>query len=88
MLRKIQKTALLAGAGQPERQPNRFTLTDSSKGTRIVFFPRALTPLGTSESAAEAQLEYHGLEGQFVFRGDEIAQEQTVVGLVVSQQPP
>ena len=33
------KTALLAGAGQPERQPNRFTLTDSSKGTRIVFFP-------------------------------------------------
>jgi hypothetical protein len=78
------KTALVAGAGKPERQPNRFTLTDSSKGTRIVFFPGALTPLGTSESAAEAQLEYHGLEGQLVFRGDEITQEQTVLGLIVS----
>jgi hypothetical protein len=78
------KTALLAGAGQPHRQPNRFTLTDSSKGTRIVFFPKALTPLGTSESSTQAQLEYHGLEGQFVFRGDDITQEQTVLGSVVS----
>jgi hypothetical protein len=77
------KTALVASAGQPDRQPNRFTLTDSSKGTRIVFFPRALT--GTSgESPAEAQLEYHGLEGQLFFRGNDIAQEQTVLGLVVS----
>jgi hypothetical protein len=78
------KTALVDGAGQPDRQPNRFTLTDSSKGTHIVFFPKALTPLGTNESSAKAQLEYHGLEGQFVFRGDDITQEQTVLGSVVS----
>ncbi|PTR16290.1 hypothetical protein C8R31_102304 [Nitrosospira sp. Nsp2] len=81
---KNSQTALVAGARQPHRQPNRFTLTDSSKGTRIVFFPRALTPLGTSESSTEAQLEYHGLEGQFIFRGDDITQEQTVLGSVVS----
>lgn len=78
------QTALIVGAGQPDRQPNRFTLTDSSKSTRIVFFPKALTPLGTNEPTTEAQLEYHGLEGQLVFRGGDITQEQTVLGSVVS----
>ena len=78
------KTALLAGAGQPHRQPNRFTFSDSSKGTRIVFFPKPLTPPGTNEASTESQLEYHGVEGQFVFRGDDITQEQTVLGSVVS----
>jgi hypothetical protein len=81
---KNSKTELVVGAGQPDRQPNRFTLTDSSKGTRIVFFPKALTPLGTNESSTEAQLEYHGLEGQFIFKGRDITQEQTVLGSVVS----
>jgi hypothetical protein len=78
------QTALIVGAGQPDRQPNRFTLTDSSKSTRIFFFPKALTPLGTNEPSTEAQLEYHGLEGQLVFRGGDITQEQTVLGSVVS----
>jgi hypothetical protein len=78
------KTALVAGAGRPDRHPNRFSLADSSRSTRIVFFPGALTPLGTSQPSTEAQLEYHGLEGQLVFKGDEITQEQTILGLVVS----
>lgn len=78
------KTSLLDHTDQPDRQPNRFTLTDCDNTTRITFFPRALTPLGASETPADAQLEYHGEEGQLVFRGEDIAQEQTALGLLIS----
>ena len=78
------KTALLDDSGHPDRQPNRFTLSDRDKTTRIVFFPKALTPLGASETPSDAQLEYHGVEGELVFRGDEISQEQTTLGLLIS----
>jgi hypothetical protein len=78
------KTALLDDSGHPDRQPNRFTLSDCDKTTRIVFFPKALTPLGASETPSDAQLEYHGVEGELVFRGDEISQEQTTLGLLIS----
>jgi hypothetical protein len=78
------KTALLDDSGHPDRQPNRFTLSDCDKTTRIVFFPKALTPLGASETPSDAQLEYHGVEGELVFRGDEISQEQTILGLLIS----
>lgn len=78
------KTALLDDSGQPDRQPNRFTLSDRDKTTRIVFFPQALTPLGATEKPSDAQLEYHGVEGELVFRGDEISEEQTILGLLIS----
>jgi hypothetical protein len=78
------KMALLNGSVQPDREPNRFTLSDDDNTTRIVFFPRALTPLGASETSSDAQLEYHGAEGQLVFRGDDITQEQSVLGLLIS----
>lgn len=78
------KKALLNGSVQPDREPNRFTLSDCDNTTRIVFFPKALTPLGASETSSDAQLEYHGADGQLIFRGDDITQEQTVLGLLVS----
>ena len=80
------KTALLAmtESDQPDRQPNRFTLSDCDDRTHIVFFPKVFMPLGASETPADSQLEYHGAEGQFVFRGDEIRQEQTVLGFIIS----
>jgi len=80
------KTALLATTDpdQPDRQPNRFTLSDCDDRTRVVFFQKVFMPLGASEAPADSQLEYHGVEGQFVFRGDDISQEQTVLGLIIS----
>lgn len=78
------KSALLDDIDQPDRPPNRYALSDCDNNTRIVFFPRALTPLGTSESTADAQLEYLGEEGELVFRGDDITQEQTALGLLIS----
>jgi hypothetical protein len=65
-------------------QPNRYTFSDCEGIKRIVFFPKALGPLGISESSSDAQLEYNGSEGQFVFRGNDISQEQTILGLLIS----
>lgn len=69
---------------QRDRQPNRYIFSDCEGVKRIIFFPRALSPLGISESQSNAQLEYNGSEGQFVFRGDDISQEQTILGLIIS----
>ncbi len=69
---------------QRDRQPNRYTFSDCEGVKRVIFFPRALGPLGISESSANAQLEYNGSEGQFVFRGDDISQEQTILGSLIS----
>ncbi|MBA4141819.1 MAG: hypothetical protein H0X43_02195 [Nitrosospira sp.] len=77
------KTAWLK-TGMPDRQPNRFTFSECNGTTRIEFFPKSLTPLGTSGSSADAQLEYHGAEGQLMFRGEDITQEQTVLGSLIS----
>lgn len=77
------RTALLDGSTAPGREPNRYTLSDCDKTTQIVFLPRAFGPLGTPEST-DAQLEYHGPEGELVFRGGDIAQEQTVLGTLIS----
>src|SRR5688500_17453041 len=57
------KTALLDGSHVPGRQPNRYTLNDCDKTTRIVFFPHAFGPLGAPQSR-DAQFEYHGAEGE------------------------
>ncbi|ARO87885.1 hypothetical protein EBAPG3_008955 [Nitrosospira lacus] len=67
-----------------DRQPNRYILSNCGGIKRVVFFPRALGPLGAGESLSDAQLEYNGSEGQFVFRGADISQEQTILGSLVS----
>jgi hypothetical protein len=77
------KTALL-GFGKPDRQPNRYVFSDSKGVKRIVFFPEMLGPLGEGKPLAGSQLEYHGSEGQLIFRGDDIGQEQTVLGTLIS----
>ena len=77
------KTALL-DFGEPDRQPNRYVFSDSKGVKRIVFFPAALGLLGEGKSLAGPQLEYHGSEGQLTFRGDDIGQEQTVLGTLIS----
>lgn len=69
---------------QRDRQPNRYTFSDCEGIKRVIFFPRALGPLGIGESPSDAQLEYNGSEGQLVFRGDDIGQEQTILGLLIS----
>lgn len=78
------KTAMLDNSGQSDRHPNRFTLSDCDGRTHIVFFPRALTPLGASKSPAGAQLQYDGPEGQLIFHGEEVTQEQTILGSLIS----
>ncbi|SCY11301.1 hypothetical protein SAMN05216420_102337 [Nitrosospira sp. Nl5] len=82
------KTALLeAGEPEPElpdRQPNRFTLSGCDDSTHIVFFPQVFMPLGASETPPDSQLEYDGAEGHLVFRGNDISQEQSILGLIVS----
>lgn len=78
------KTALLGDSGHPQRKPNRFTFIDQEGVKRVVFFPRALGPLGASETPGEASLEYTGPEGHFVFRGAQITQQQTVLGTLIS----
>jgi hypothetical protein len=88
------KTALL-DVIRPDRQPNRFILGDCDGTTRIEYYPRALDPVaegeeeggGGEEEVEEtggARFEYKGLEGHFVFRGEEISQEQNILGLLVS----
>ena len=77
------KMAML-DTSQSDRHPNRFTLSDCDGRTRVVFFPQTLTPLGASESPANAQLQYDGPEGQLIFHGEDITQEQTILGSLIS----
>jgi hypothetical protein len=80
---------------RPDRQPNRVILADCDGATRIEYYPRALDPVvegedeegGGEEEVEEmggARFEYKGLEGHFVFRGEEISQEQNRLGSLVS----
>jgi hypothetical protein len=59
----------------------RFTLTDREGSTQIVFFPQAPGPI---RSPRNPQLDYRGPEGQFTFRGDEVNQQQSPLGLLLS----
>lgn len=78
------QNSITAWLDDRDRQPNRYTFSDCEGVKRIIFFPRALGPLGIGESSADAQLEYNGSEGQFVFRGDDISQKQTILGSLIS----
>ncbi len=77
------KTTLL-DTGKPDRHPNRYTFSGGEAVKRVVFFPETPGPLGESKSPAGAQLEYNGTEGQLTFHGNEISQEETVLGIVIS----
>ena len=76
--------AVLLSIAEPDRQPNRYIFSDNEGVKRVVFFPEALGPLGEGRSLAGSQLEYHGPEGQLTFHGDDIRQEQTVLGTLIS----
>ena len=79
------KTVLLSIA-KPDRQPNRYIFTDNEGVKRIVFFPEMPGPLDEGKPVGEApRLEYHGAEGQLTFRGDDIRQEQTVLGTLIER---
>jgi hypothetical protein len=88
------KTVLL-DVTRPDRQPNRFILSDCDGATKIEYYPRALDPVADGEEEGgggeeevdemgDARFEYKGLEGNFVFRGEEISQEQNILGLLIS----
>jgi hypothetical protein len=76
------KTALL-DSGEPNKEPNRYTFTDLEGSRRIVFFPLELGPLIIGR-APRPELKYSGPEGQMRFRGDDIRQEKTVLGTLIS----
>lgn len=67
-----------------QQRPNRFTLTDRASQTRIVFLPQAL-----ADDLKVPQLNYQGLEGQFTFSGDQIEQQASPLGhlITVTLQP-
>jgi hypothetical protein len=77
------KTTLL-DTGKPDRHPNRYTFSDGEGVKRVVFFPERFGPLGEGESDAGAHLEYNGPEGHLTFHGDDISQEETVLGTLIS----
>jgi hypothetical protein len=76
------KTALL-NPGTPAAEPNRYTFSDSQGVKRAVFYPTAHGPLVAGEPHG-AELEYSGPEGQLRFRGDDVHQEQNVLGTLIS----
>lgn len=60
--------------------PDRFTLTDTqSSDIKIVFLPQMLRG-----DRKKPQLEYQSAGGQFTFRGSEIKQQQSNLGLLIS----
>src|SRR5690348_1320755 len=85
------KTALIDIA-KPNRQPNRYIFTDGERIRRVVFFPKGVSLVGQGKeegrgegkSLSGSRLEYHGPEGQLTFHEDEISEEQTVLGTLIS----
>lgn len=61
-------------------QADRFTFTDTQSGDiNIVFFSQILRG-----NRRIPQLDYRGVEGQFIFRGEEVKQQQSSLGLLIS----
>ena len=70
-------------ATQVEQRAKQFTLEDSTGSTRIVFYPRAPIP-GPAAAAGSAQVEYHGPEGDFTFRGEAVDQQSSPLGQLIT----
>ena len=66
-----------------EQHAKQFTLQDSTGSTRLVFYPRAPLP-GPGAPAGGAQVEYHGPEGNFTFRGEAVAQQASPLGQLIT----
>lgn len=69
---------------QSNSQPNRFTLTDCQNTIQVVFFPQALGFLDVSNFRRTARLEYQGPEGNLIFQGDQITQQETPLGTLIT----
>jgi hypothetical protein len=70
-------------ATQAEQHAKQFTLQDSTGSTRLVFYPRAPLP-GAGAPAGSAQVEYHGPEGDFTFRGEAVTQQTSPLGQLIT----
>jgi len=66
-----------------DRQPTVYRLNTSDNATRVTFFPQELGPLGQGEPGVPA-LEYDGPGHSRRFRGDQITQQKTILGTLVS----
>ena len=70
-------------ATQVEPGAKQFTLEDSTGSTRLVFYPRAPIP-GPVVPAGGGQVEYHGPEGDFTFRGEGVDQQSSPLGQLIT----
>lgn len=62
------------------QQADRYTFTDTqSENIRIVFLPQTLR-----HNRKIPQLDYQGSEGKFTFQGNEVKQQQSNLGLLIS----
>src|SRR5215475_6228683 len=70
-------------AAQVEQHVKQFTLEDNTGSTRLVFYPR--TPIqGPVAPSGGAQVEYHGPEGDFTFRGEAVDQQSSPLGQLIT----
>ncbi|KAM3091413.1 hypothetical protein ACKFKG_25700 [Phormidesmis sp. 146-35] len=67
---------------RPKTQPEAslFKFSDREGATNIAFYPQA----PKAQSGRESQLDYRGVEGSFTFRGEQITQQQSKLGLLIS----
>ena len=66
-----------------QQQAKRFTLADGKGKTRTVYFPQAPVP-GPVRPPEGPQVEYDGPEGQFTFRGEDVTQLPSRLGLLIT----
>ena len=66
-----------------DRQPTAYRLNTSDNATRVTFVPQEAGPLGPGEPGVAA-LEYDGPGRSRRFRGDQITQQKTILGTLVS----
>ena len=76
------KTVLL-GIAEPDRQPNRYMFSDK-EGVKRVFFSEGARSFRRREDLSRARSLNTGPKGHLTFRGDDISQEQTVLGTLIS----
>ena len=66
---------------QPPAGANRFTFRDEKGTTQVVFFPEAPGPL---PKGAHSRLDYNGPEGSFTFTRDQVASQDSPLGLLIT----
>jgi len=67
---------------QPTEGANRFTFRDEIGTTQVVFFPEA--PAGPLPKGAHSRLDYKGPEGSFTFSRDQVASQDSPLGLLIT----